>query len=98
MSFCFPAHLSSSLHLSGGSGLLGSVATELLLSLGLGGLLGAADGAGAGNGGLPEVGAVTGLSDLAGDVLVGPGPSVSDSPISNSSEHGWCTNLRAALL
>ena len=59
------------MHLSGGS-LLGGVATELLGGLGLDGALRAADGGGAGNGGLDEIGAVAGLANLAGDGLVGP--------------------------
>lgn len=61
--------LHASVHLSRGS-LLGGVATELLGGLGLDGALGAADGGGAGNSDLEEIGAVVG--DLAGDGLVGP--------------------------
>lgn len=64
--------LHASVHLSRGSSLLGGVATELLGGLGLDGALRAADGGGAGNGSLDEIGAVAGLADLAGDGLVGP--------------------------
>ena len=55
------------------SGALGGVAPELLLGLGLGGPLGAADGAGTGNGSLPKVTTVARLGGLVGDGLVGPG-------------------------
>lgn len=57
--------------LLGSSGTLGGRTPELLLGLGLEGPLGPADGAGAGDGGLPEVGAVAVLGDLVGNGLVG---------------------------
>lgn len=53
------------------SSLLGGVATELALGLGLHGALGSADGRGTGDGGLQEVGAVSGLASGGGNVLVG---------------------------
>lgn len=53
---------------SGGS----LLATHLLLGLGLGGALRSLHGRSTGNGGLTEVGAVTSLSDVVGDVLVSP--------------------------
>ena len=53
------------------SGLLGLLAPQLLLGRGLGLPLGLPDGGDAGDGGLPEIGAVAGLGDLAGDGLVG---------------------------
>lgn len=52
--------------------LLGGVATELPLGLGLHGALGSADGGGTGDGGLQEVGAVSRLAGGGGNVLVGP--------------------------
>lgn len=58
--------------LLGSSSLLGGVAAELLLGLGLDGTLGLQNGGGTGDGGLAEVGAVASLSDVVGDVFVGP--------------------------
>ena len=95
--------LHASVHLSRGS-LLGGVATELLGGLGLDGALRALDGGGTGNGGLEEVGAVTGLADLAGDSLVGP--IRGSHHVSNSSallsvlqvSLSGSTDLRAVLL
>lgn len=58
---------------SRGGGLLGSVASELLRGVGLGGSLGLADGTGTGNSGGTEVGAVATLGGLVGNGLVGPG-------------------------
>lgn len=54
------------------SSLLGGVATQLLLGLGLHGALGSADGGGTGDGGFTEVGAVSGLGGGGGNVLEGP--------------------------
>jgi hypothetical protein len=85
--------------LLGSSGLLGGRTPELLLGLGLEGPLGPADGAGAGDGGLPEVGAVAVLGDLVGNGLVGPvkGNPVSISPLV-SSAGTYATDLREVLL
>jgi len=58
--------------LASSSGTAGSRTTKLLGGLGFGGPLGAEDGAGAGNSGLAEVGAVAVLGSLAGNSLVGP--------------------------
>lgn len=55
--------------LGSGSGLL---ATDLLLGLRLDGALGPLHGRSTGNGGLTEVGTVTSLGSVVGDVLVGP--------------------------
>lgn len=55
--------------LRSGSSLL---AAHLLLGLGLDGALGSLHGGGTGNGGLTEVGTVTSLGDMVGNVLVGP--------------------------
>lgn len=52
--------------------LLGGVATQLPLGLGLHGALGSADGGGTGDGGFTEVGAVSGLGGGGGNALVGP--------------------------
>lgn len=52
--------------------LLGGVATQLPLGLGLHGALGSADGGGTGNGRLTEIGAVSGLGGGRGNVLEGP--------------------------
>jgi len=65
-----PSFVTTSSSLSRGA--LGSVTPELLLLVGLAGPLGEADGAGAGDSGRSEIGAVPGLGDQAGDVLVGP--------------------------
>jgi hypothetical protein len=59
--------------LGGGSGLLGLVATELLLRLGLDGLVGLLDGGSTLDSSGAEVRAVRVLSDLVGNGLVGPG-------------------------
>jgi hypothetical protein len=58
--------------LSGGGGLLGLVATELLLGLGLDGLVGLLEGGGTLNGSGAEVSTVTVLGSLVGNSLVGP--------------------------
>lgn len=57
--------------LGSGSSLLGLVAAELLLGLGLDGALGAADGRDALDGDLTEIGAVAVLGGLVGNGLVG---------------------------
>lgn len=54
------------------SSLLGGVATQLPLGLGLHGALGSADGGGTGDGGFTEIGAVAGLGGGGGNVLEGP--------------------------
>lgn len=59
--------------LGGGGSLLGGVAAQLLLGLGLHGALGLEDGGSTGNSGLAEIGAVAATGDVVGDVLVGPG-------------------------
>lgn len=66
-------HHKSLVLLSGGSGLLGLVATELLLRLGLDGLVGLLDGRSTLDSGGAEVSAVRVLGDLVGNGLVGPG-------------------------
>lgn len=60
------------LGLASGGSLLGLLAPQLGLGVGLDGQLGLADGGGTLDGGLTEVSAVAGLGDLAGDGLVGP--------------------------
>ena len=69
----FSIFASYSLVLLGGSGgLLGLVATELLLGLGLDGLVGLLDGGSALDGGGAEVSTVRVLGSLVGNGLVGP--------------------------
>lgn len=65
----FPVLLERNLLLSS---LLGGVATQLPLGLGLHGALGSADGGGTGDSGFTEVGAVSGLGGGGGNVLEGP--------------------------
>lgn len=60
------------LGLAGGGSLLGLLAPQLGLVVGLDGQLGLADGGGTLDGGLAEVSAVAGLGDLGGNGLVGP--------------------------
>lgn len=60
------------LGLAGGGSLLGLLAPQLGLVVGLDGQLGLADGGGTLDGGLTEVSAVAGLGDLGGNGLVGP--------------------------
>ena len=64
---------------SGGS-LLGLVATELLLGLGLDGLVGSLDGGSTLDGSGAEVRAVAVLGDLVGNSLVGPFGNSQRSP------------------
>lgn len=68
-SMSFPVLLEKNLLLGS---LLGGVATQLPLGLGLHGALGSADGGGTGNSGLTEVRAVSGLGGGRGNVLEGP--------------------------
>lgn len=72
-----PANRFRTTRLRGLSGLLGLVASELLLSLGLDGELGTADGRDTLDSELTEVGAVAVLGSLVGDGLVAPGNMVS---------------------
>jgi hypothetical protein len=70
-----PSPLSNSSHqhcLGGSSSLLGRVASELLLRLGLGGELGSADGRDTLDSELTEVGTVAVLGSLVGDSPVAP--------------------------
>jgi len=64
--------LDSLVLLGSGGGLLGLVATELLLGLGLDGLVGLLEGGGTLNGSGAEVSTVTVLGSLVGNSLVGP--------------------------
>jgi hypothetical protein len=66
--------------LSGGSGLLGLVATELLLRLGLDGLVGSLDSGNTLDSSGAEVSTVAVLGSLVGNSLEGPGEEFMVSP------------------
>ena len=79
---------------------LGGIAPELVLRRGLDGPLGPANGADAGDGDVPEVGAVSVLGDQVGNGLVGPVKGgMSAFPCSSLGSRFRCsTDLREVLL